>query len=123
LIPDGSLVVLNTNVLVHLIRGRTVGQRIEADHGLSTRDERPVVSFITLGEIRSLAAKFQWGKGKVANLESLLDQLVVVNIHQGDILEHYVRLDRFSEGNGRRMGKNDLPHRPRGSGAPPRPRP
>lgn len=108
MIPEGSLVVLDTNVLVHLIRGGKVGRRIEADHGLSGRADRPVISFVTLGEVRSLAAKFRWGKGKVGDLESLLEQLVVVNIHQGDILDHYVRLDRFSEENGRRMGKNDL---------------
>lgn len=111
MIPAGSLVLLDTNVLVHLIRQNTIGRRIEAEHGLAGRPERPLVSFVTLGEARALALKLGWGVKRTRRLDDLLSQLVVVNINQGDILDHYATLDHHSEKisrPARRMGKNDL---------------
>jgi len=110
-IPAGSLVLLDTSVLVHLIRQSHIGRQIEADHDLASRPERPLVSFVTLGEARALALKLGWGADKTRRLDDLLYQLVVVNINQGDILEHYATLDHHTEKvarPARQMGKNDL---------------
>lgn len=111
MIPRGSLVLLDTNILVHLIRQNVIGRRVESDHQLASRPERPLVSFVTLGELRALALKLGWGTKRTRQLDDLLDQLVVVNINQGDILDHYAVLDHHTEKvarPARRMGKNDL---------------
>ncbi len=63
--PAAALVLLDTNILVHLIRNDSVAQRLEADHQLTARRERPLVSEVTSGEIRALALKWGWGSGKV----------------------------------------------------------
>lgn len=111
MIPPEALVLLDTGILVHFIRDDDVARRLERDHGLSKRTIRPLISFVTFGEIRSLARKLGWGRRKIADLDRLLDQVVVVHIHQGDILDHYATLDFHSERvekPARRMGKNDL---------------
>ena len=43
MIPVSSLLVLDTNVLVHLIRNDAIGQRVEADYSLMERSERPLI--------------------------------------------------------------------------------
>ncbi len=60
MIPEGSLVVLDTNVLVHLLRNKATGQRIEKKYNLSQRRERPLICIVTVGEIMSLARLGNW---------------------------------------------------------------
>jgi len=110
-IPPSSLVILDTNVLVHLIRNKQVGQRIAAEYSLGGRPERPLISIVTLGELRSLARKFGWGREKVQRLETLARELVVVDLQQGDILHWYAEIDFFCEKQlkpARPMAQNDM---------------
>lgn len=108
MIAPGRLVLLDTGVLVLLARGGEAGRALNAALGLGERPERPLVSYVTLAESLSLAAKLGWGAARTSRLRDLFAQLVVVNIHQGGILDAYVALDRFTESEGRRMAKNDL---------------
>lgn len=111
MIPSGSLVLLDTNILVHLVRQKGVGAQVEADHSLASRPDRPLISFVTMAEMHALALKFGWGRRTQAALRDLLEHLVVVHIHQGDILEHYARIDHHSEKvvkPARPMGQNDM---------------
>jgi tRNA(fMet)-specific endonuclease VapC len=108
MIPADALVLLDTNILVHLIRQKELGKRIEAEHNLHGRTERPLISVVTIGEAISLARKFGWGIPKQQALRDLLHELVVVDINREPILERYGEIDHFSESNGRSMGKNDV---------------
>lgn len=108
MIPDGDLVLLDTNVFVHLIRGNELGDRIDREYQLRARTERPLVSIVTVGELRSLAKKWSWGQGKVARLMDLVRQCVVVDIGSEPILHWYAEIDHMSESQGRPMGKNDV---------------
>jgi len=109
-IPLSDPVVLDSNVLVHLIRANAVGQRIAADHQLLQRPDKPFISIVTVGELKALALKLGWGAAKQQKLSELVGELVVVNVNQGDILDRYAQIDHFSEKlvkPARRMGKND----------------
>lgn len=106
-----SLVLLDTNILVHLIRESHVGVAVNEALGLSDRPEKPLISVITVGEIKALAVKLGWGRHKRAALEALVRQLVVVQLHQGDILDRYAEIDHYCERElrpARPMGQNDL---------------
>jgi tRNA(fMet)-specific endonuclease VapC len=110
-IPSGALVLLDTNVLVHLVRGKAVGQQIDTDYALSLRPDRPLISFVSMGEAKALGLKLGWSKPKLDRLDQLLRQLVIVNINAGDILDRYAEIDHYSEKvvrPARRMGKNDV---------------
>lgn len=111
MIPLTASVLLDTNVLVHLIRGSAIGQRIAADHQLLERPERPFISIVTVGELKSLAMKFGWGSSKQRNLDDLISELVVMNLNQGAIIQQYAEIDHFCEKvlkPARPMAKNDI---------------
>jgi tRNA(fMet)-specific endonuclease VapC len=109
LIPAGSTIVSDTNVVVHLARADRTGAHIDRTYGLQRRPEKPVISVVTVGEVLSLAQRLEWGKQKSETLESLIrDTFAVVDINKERILRLYAEIDAFSIAAGRKMGKNDL---------------
>ena len=52
---QGAQLVLDTNIVVHLIRGKKAGQVIEREYGIGARRPRAIVPIVVKGEIRSLA--------------------------------------------------------------------
>ena len=100
--------LLDTNILVHLIRWKAVGQTIEANFGLLGTLNRSAISVVTVGEMHSLVRKWAWGARKIEQLDKLLDELVWIDINRTDILKAYGELDDVSNRAGRPMGKNDV---------------
>lgn len=79
---------------------------------------RPLLSFVTHGEVRAFAEQNQWRDQKLSQMEFLLDYFDVESIESRTVLDAYALLDTFSRRARVRMGKNicGLP-RPRTSGA------
>jgi tRNA(fMet)-specific endonuclease VapC len=102
------LYLLDTNIVIHYARGKTVGQQIEADHSLITTPYRPLICIVTHGEALAFAKKRSWGKAKIAAVNHILAQFVTVDINDPQIIEAYADIDAYSQSIGRRMGKNDL---------------
>jgi len=100
--------LLDTNILVHLLRGKATGLAIETHFGLRGALNRCVVSVVTVGETYSLARQWNWGAAKQAALQKLLNQVVWLDINHPDILVAYGELDDLSNRSGRSMGKNDV---------------
>jgi predicted nucleic acid-binding protein len=110
-IEPGSLVLLDTNILVRLIRADEVGERIERDYGLLERRERPLISIVTVGEIEALARKLGWGGPKRAALLEMVRKMAIVDLKQGQIILRYAEIDHFCEKESkpaRPMGQNDM---------------
>jgi len=66
---------------------------------------------VSLGEVRVLATRNDWGDAKLGALSKALDNLVVVDINHQSVLDAYVELDLVSQSHpdgARNMGKNDL---------------
>jgi tRNA(fMet)-specific endonuclease VapC len=57
---DGQLLLLDTSVILHLLRGKATGLAIDAAYGLRKRAERPLASVVSVGEILSFAAQRRW---------------------------------------------------------------
>lgn len=100
--------VLDTNVVVQLLRGNEVGKRIEARFGLLAAPLPPFLSAVSLGEARSLARQWSWGPEKISLLHALLLKLVIVDISREPVIAHYVEIDHRSRSVGRKMNQNDL---------------
>jgi predicted nucleic acid-binding protein len=100
--------VLDTNVVVQLLRGNEVGNRIDASWGLTAAPVPAFLSAVSLGEIRSLAKQWSWGPAKIARLHALLLKFVTVDIRRGPVVAQYVEIDDYSRSVGRRMNQNDL---------------
>jgi tRNA(fMet)-specific endonuclease VapC len=106
--PASGLLLLDTSVLLHLLRATALGSRIADEHSLKNRGERPLTSIVCVGEALAFAKKRGWGAPRVSKLHELIHQLVIVDINSIEILEGYATADAFCEGRGKVLGKNDL---------------
>lgn len=105
------LYLLDTNVVLALLRGGALGAYIDASFGLSAGKRRPAISVVTHGELRVLASRNGWGGAKLAALQNALNALVTVDINVADVIDAYVEIDLYSQQHpdgARNMGKNDL---------------
>lgn len=109
--------LLDTNILVIYVRANELTRKIEQDLRLLSRDNDLVISVVTVGEIKSIAKRNNWGKKKIENLERLLNRFLIADINVEAITERYAEIDSFSQGKlpdkkvdftARNMGKNDL---------------
>jgi predicted nucleic acid-binding protein len=103
--------LLDTSVLLHLIRGRELGQYINVAFDLANVVHRPLVSIVTHGEVWVLADRNGWGEKKRDALTKMLDSLVTVDLDDQAILDAYVNVSRAcrtAKGGARVIGDNDL---------------
>jgi tRNA(fMet)-specific endonuclease VapC len=107
LLPSAQL-VLDTNILLHLLRGRADGQQLEQRYQIAARNPRAVVPAVVRGEIKALAYKFGWDSAKHARVDEMIAKLPIVDITPMPIVDAYARIDCFSHQRGVSMGKNDL---------------
>ena len=105
------LFLLDTNIVLALVRGNALARHIDTTFGLRAAKIRPMISVVTHGEVRVLASRNGWGKKKLGVLQNALDNLVTVDVSDPDVLDAYVEIDLYSQAHpdgARNMGKNDL---------------
>jgi len=103
--------LLDTNVVLALVRGNALGQHLDDRFGLRAAKVRPLVSIVTHGEIKVLAHRNNWGPKKLAALDLALDNLVAIDVNRPAVIDAYVEIDLHSQNHpdgARNMGKNDL---------------
>ena len=103
--------VLDTGVLLNLVRGKELGTRIDRDFALSRSMRLHTISIVTHGELKVLAERNDWGAEKRKALAVALDNLVTLNIKSEALVEAYVQVDRAcrkSSGGSRILGQNDM---------------
>jgi predicted nucleic acid-binding protein len=103
-----DLLILDTNIVIHLIRDNEVGRRVDATFQIRHRPDRPLISVVTIGECLSLSRQFRWGPARVSALETLLREFVVVGIDARPILERFGEFHFWTKSIGRTLGHNDL---------------
>jgi tRNA(fMet)-specific endonuclease VapC len=106
--PTASGYLLDTNILLHLLRGKDLGQNLEQRFGLHSLEDRQLHHFGGYRRGDGVVRKFAWGQGKIAELKRLLDAVPWVDINEADLLAAYGDIDHFSESSGTAMGKNDV---------------
>ncbi len=108
---SSSPLLLDTNILLALIRDKDLGRRLAAQFRLEESVHRPLISIVTVGEIRVLADQFGFGEAKVEFLTKVLSTLVVIDINHESVLDAYVsvaRACRSAPGGARVLSNNDL---------------
>jgi len=107
----GRPYLLDTSVILHLVRGKALGQQIQQTYDLIHCQPRPLVSVVSLAEARVMAEAGNWGAAKRQALDAAFRSLTIVNINHPSVIDAYVRLDLHARAHpqgARRMGKNDL---------------
>ncbi|MCF0042769.1 type II toxin-antitoxin system VapC family toxin [Dyadobacter fanqingshengii] len=108
---------LDTNILLAYLRKHhlvnTLQTYFEDEGGLS----QMFTSAVCIGELTSIGIQNNWGKQKMAALDSLKDSVLITTELNEQIVERYAEIDAFSQGrlrerhlkgSARNMGKNDL---------------
>jgi tRNA(fMet)-specific endonuclease VapC len=106
--PSRELLILDTNVLLHVIRGNEVAERIDGQFNLRHRQDRPLISVVTIGEGLALAKQFGWGEAKCRALDDLFREMVVVDISSRSVLEKFAEFRDLTRKAGRTLSHNDL---------------
>jgi predicted nucleic acid-binding protein len=99
--------LLDTNILVHLVREDAVSQRILRRYDLLNHQPRPLVCEVTQGELRSLALQFGWGRRRVERALNLLAYFTTTPIGDLMVYETYSKIDQYCVSRGRVLGDND----------------
>ena len=103
--------LLDTNVLLALVRGKALGAFIDTTYQLRKRAERPLVCVVSVGEIWTLADRNEWGSSKRAALATMLQNVVIVDVTNNQrLIQAYVDIEAASNavsGGAVVMGKND----------------
>lgn len=104
----GRQLVLDTNVLLYLLRGNATGQLIESRYAVGQRSPRAIISVVTKGEMKALAYKLGWESKRRERLSLMLASLPVADIANDAVIDAYAMIDHASATAGVTMGKNDL---------------
>ena len=107
MIPADRLVLLDTNILLHIIRGRAAGHWLVARFGLLSRAEKPLVSIVSMGELWRLALRRTWGSAQIERLEGISAVLVVVDIEPA-VVRAYGEMGAHLDDVGAPIPQNDL---------------
>lgn len=109
MIPAGTPILLDTNILIHLARGGAASERLESRFGLRSRAAAPWISVVSVGEILAFAERNSWGARRVNALKELMSNLVVVDIRTDAVLRAYASVDTQMKRSGTRMNEqNDV---------------
>lgn len=109
--------LFDTNILLFYIRENATASMIDATYNPFGSGNTPILSVVSVGEIKSIALRSEWGKTKLTKLKELMSLFVITDINSDDVLDIYAEIDTFSQGNlknkplkmsARNMGKNDL---------------
>jgi tRNA(fMet)-specific endonuclease VapC len=111
------LYLLDTNIVVHLIRDSFLAHKLKMEYLIFDQPQRPLISVVTEGELESFALQNDWGKNKYRELDRYLTEFLNVDLKIRTIINRYTEIDAFSQNklksrplssSARNMGKNDL---------------
>jgi tRNA(fMet)-specific endonuclease VapC len=102
------LFVLDTSVLIHAVRRGSVWDRTQSRYRLFAVEPKPVMSVVSVGELRSIAYQWEWGRAKRDQLDFVLGYFRQTTIDNPVLIENYALIDSHLQRRGRAMGKNDL---------------
>jgi len=117
-----NLVVLDTSIIIDVLRSRQAGRAAIAWLQQQEEEPRQVISSVTRGELESLKVQQSWAASRTQSLNAFLANTTAVDILEAnnELMDAYARIDAYSLGkgfdqNGARkpgsaitMGKNDL---------------
>ncbi len=88
-IPPDRLLLLDSTVLVDLLRATSWGKNINAKYDLTDRPERPLLCSVVEGEVIGLARYCGWGAGRLDKLRALFYELVRIESSHPAVVDAY----------------------------------
>jgi tRNA(fMet)-specific endonuclease VapC len=104
----GTLYLLDTNILVHFVRDSRVWRRIVGRYDLLLHDPTPLISVVSIGELRAIARRNGWGLRRLSQADYICSHLLPVTISDDPIFNAYALIATHTTRAGRPMGENDI---------------
>ena len=73
------MILVDTNILVHVCRGSPLGRHVIEERQLRAREQTPLISVVTVGELFAFARKLGWAEPKRNYMHEILADLVVAS--------------------------------------------
>ncbi len=99
---------LDTNILVHGVRRSPLWGRVQARYRLLVAEPTPLVSVVSVGELRAVAPLREWGPARVDQMEFILSCFTAVPVGGVDLVGTYARFAAAAVRDGHAIGQNDL---------------
>lgn len=90
-----SLFILDTNVLLHYLRGSDLNKQIDKKYAPGQHPNISVISIVSVAEIKSLAMRRNWGTERTDRFDSLLRSFPVVDINHEAIINAFAEIDAY----------------------------
>lgn len=109
--------ILDTNIVLTYLRNNQLARNLEQHLDLLSGQHNLIISVVSIGELKSIAKRNNWGNRRIINLEDMLTDFMIADINVESIIEKYAEIDAYSQGKlkgnkatftARNMGKNDL---------------
>jgi tRNA(fMet)-specific endonuclease VapC len=109
--------LLDTNVLLKCLQNKAFKDKLQAELQLFSSFNQAIISIVSIGELKSLAMRNNWGERKIEIMLSFLQNFILIGINAVDITDKYAEIEAYSQGrhplfiqplSARNMGKNDL---------------
>jgi tRNA(fMet)-specific endonuclease VapC len=94
--------LLDTNILLHWIRGKAVATALETQFQFSASPFKPVICEVSLGELYAFARNPKWGEwgaAKLKKFDELRRQLVAIDISAPEIVSAYADIATAAHNN------------------------
>ena len=89
--------LLDTSILLHLVRGKALGKHLLNTFGLLDLVYRAFLSIVSHGELQVIADRRGWGAEKRKALESALSNLITIDLDDQSIIDAYVEVSREAQ--------------------------
>jgi tRNA(fMet)-specific endonuclease VapC len=89
--------LFDTNILLFYIRENNKASVIDSTYNPFGDGNTPILSVVSVGEIKSIALRNGWGKKKLDQLKELMSLFVITDINADDVLDMYAEIDAFSQ--------------------------
>lgn len=109
--------LLDANIVLSYLRQSKLTDKIDNQYAPLSEENTPIISVVSIGEIKSIAIQNNWGKKRTDLLALFLTQFLIADINVESIIDKYAEIDAFSQDKlpenplwitARNMGKNDL---------------
>jgi tRNA(fMet)-specific endonuclease VapC len=110
--------VIDTNIILHYMRGSRLYQQIELENELSSSDTIILVSVVSIAELEGFLQRNNYSEAKLQKLERMLAKVSIIGISNEaqELIEAFATLQNYSKnlhptaklGRSVGIGQNDL---------------
>ena len=79
--------ILDTNIVLTYLRNNQLARNLEQKLDLLSGKHTLIISVVSIGELKSIAKRNNWGKRRIDHLEDMLNDFMIADINVEPIIE------------------------------------